>query len=269
MALSDHQRRICRVLAELRKSSGEGYVAGGVALNELLGTSRRSEDVDLFHDSEEAVAVSWDRDRRVLRAEGFAVTVLRERPSFVEARVERAGDVTLLQWTRDSAYRFFPLIEHPDFGLALHPFDLATNKVLALVGRLEVRDWIDVLECDRRLQGLGYLAWAACGKDPGFGPGAILEQAGRSSRYSSAEVAALSFEGPVPDATALSASWRAALEQARETVAMLPSARAGECVLLGDELCRLTPAELRGALERDEVRFHAGSIGGAWPSLRS
>src|SRR5262245_44561303 len=33
-------------------------------------------------------------------------------------------------------YRFFPLLEHPDFGLTLHPFDLASNKVLGLAGRL-------------------------------------------------------------------------------------------------------------------------------------
>jgi hypothetical protein len=32
------------------------------------------------------------------------------------------------------------LVEHPDFGLTLNPFDLATNKLLVLVGRLEVRD---------------------------------------------------------------------------------------------------------------------------------
>ena len=28
----------------------------------------------------------------------------------------------------------FPLLEHEQLGLTLHPFDLATNKVLALVG---------------------------------------------------------------------------------------------------------------------------------------
>jgi hypothetical protein len=56
------------------------------------------------------------------------------------------------------------------------------EKVLALVGRLEVRGWIDVIECDQRLQPLGYLAWAACGKDPGFSPAAILEHASRTAR---------------------------------------------------------------------------------------
>jgi hypothetical protein len=37
----------------------------------------------------------------------------------------------------------------------------------------------------------GYLAWAACGKDPGYSPVSLLEQAARSTRYSAAEVAAL------------------------------------------------------------------------------
>jgi len=37
----------------------------------------------------------------------------------------------ILEWARDSAFRFFPLIEHPDLGIVLHPFDLAANKVLA------------------------------------------------------------------------------------------------------------------------------------------
>jgi len=48
------------------------------------------------------------------------------------------------------------------------------------------------------------MAWAACAKDPGFGPGAILESAARSARYSPEVVAALSFAGLPPDAAALS-----------------------------------------------------------------
>jgi len=45
----------------------------------------------------------------------------------------------------------FPLVEHAELGLALHPFDLATNKVLALVGRAEPRDWIDAIHCAEHL----------------------------------------------------------------------------------------------------------------------
>lgn len=36
--------------------------------------------------------------------------------------------------------------------------------------RLEVRDWIDVLRTDAKLQPFGYITWAACGKDPGYNP---------------------------------------------------------------------------------------------------
>jgi hypothetical protein len=45
-----------------------------------------------------------------------------------------------MEWARDSAFRFFPLVENSELGLVLHPFDLAVNKVLALVGRGEARD---------------------------------------------------------------------------------------------------------------------------------
>ena len=105
-----------------------------------------------------------------------------------------------------SAYRFFPLVEHEELGLTLHPFDLATNKVLALIGRLEVRDWIDVIACDERLQPLGYLAWAACGKDPGFSPLGVIDHARRSSHYSSDEVQDMGsiVKAPRPPRVALS-----------------------------------------------------------------
>ena len=150
-----------------------------------------------------------------------------------------------------------------DLGLILHPFDLATNKVLALVGRLEPRDWIDVIERDQRLQPLGYLAWAASGKDPGFSP-----PAARSSRYSAAEIAALDFEGEPPDAAALSRRWRAILEAARAVVQTLPAQQVGRCVLdERNELFTGQGAALRSALDLDRLRFHAASLRGSLPRM--
>jgi hypothetical protein len=137
----------------------------------------------------------------------------------------------VIRWAHDSAYRFFPLVRHADLGLTLHPFDLATSKVLALVGRVEPRDFVDTLTCDREVQPLGYLAWAACGKDPGFSPTAILELAARSARYSEAD-------------------------------------EAGRAVLTGDGLpYRGEPAALREALLRGELRYHEGRIRGAFPRI--
>jgi hypothetical protein len=269
VALTAYQRAVCRLLADQRIASGESYVAGGVALHEMMGGARISRDIDLFHDTDEALEASWQADRRLLEAQHFAVTVIRERPSFIEAEVSRGAERVLVEWSRDSAFRFFPLISHPDFGLALHPFDLATNKVLALVGRLEVRDWVDLILASERIQPLGYLAWAACGKDPGFGPLSILQEASRSARYSGEEVQALAFADEPPDAADLSRRWHAMMAGAREIIDALPAAEVGRCVL--DEAGGLfagAPDELRAALARGRLVFHTGSIRGALPRLK-
>ena len=50
MATTTFQRGILRLLAPSRKER-ESYVAGGVALNTLLRAPRRSQDIDLFHDT--------------------------------------------------------------------------------------------------------------------------------------------------------------------------------------------------------------------------
>lgn len=269
MALTEFQRDVCRLLAQNRIASGEAYFAGGATLNELIESSRISRDVDLFHDTEEALAATWAADRELLETNRFTVSVIRERPAFVEAQAARDGETLLLQWARDSAYRFFPLIEHDELGLVLHPFDLATNKVLALVGRLEVRDWIDVIHCDAAVQPLGYLAWAACGKDPGFSPAAILEQAGRSSHYSADEVLELSFSGEPPDPGELSRQWHQALDSAKQVVALLPPDELGKCVLTADgELYTGGVSGLQASVERDGIVFHAGTIRGAFPQIR-
>lgn len=244
MALTPFQRRICHLLADRRR-------------------------VDVFHDTTEAVARTWDADRELLLASGYAVVVVRERPGFVQAVASLHGDQLLIEWTRDSAFRFFPLLEHPDLGLTLHPFDLATNKVLALIGRAEVRDWLDVLLCDREVQPFGYLAWAACGKDPGFTPTGILEHARRSTHYSQPEVAALAFDGDAPSLATLSSQWQSLLGHAADIVGALPAELVGHAVL--------TPEGVPFRGDRHELqrvgiaglRFHQGRIGGALPVTRA
>ena len=103
MALSLFQRDACRLLARNRVASGESYLAGGATLNELLV----SRDLDIFHDTEEALAASWRADRASLAGAGYAVRVFRDRPGLVEAEVRRGADAVHMEWARDSAYRFF------------------------------------------------------------------------------------------------------------------------------------------------------------------
>jgi hypothetical protein len=139
-----------------RRTASSASYTRGAALNEAMA-SGRLRDIDLFHDTTEALEASWAADRALLETNGYAVHVLRERGGLVEAEVEDGADRARLEWTRDSAFRFFPLQQHAELGLTLHPFDLATNKVLALVGRLEVRDWVDVIASDERFSRSG--AW--------------------------------------------------------------------------------------------------------------
>ena len=269
MALSDIQRHVCRLLAGNRLASGESYVAGGTALNEALAAERLSRDIDLFRDTDAALDVSWNRDREALVAAGYPLRILRERPGIVEAEVARGSEHVLIEWARDSAFRFFPLVEHADFGLVLHPFDLATNKVLALAGRVEPRDWVDVILSSERLQPLGYLAWAACGKDPGFSPSSLLNAAARASRYSYDELAGLAFSGAPPDAADLGRRWHSALDEATRVVESLPAAEAGTGVLtVTGELFRGTQDQIEAALNRGALLFHHGRIRGAFPKVR-
>jgi hypothetical protein len=268
VSLTELQRAVCRLIAANRIAQGESYVADRVAPNLLIGGTRVSRDIDLFHDTDEALAATWDADRGLLAANGYGIEVLRERPTFVEAMVRKGASAVLVQWVRDSAYRFFPLLRHDDLGLTLHPFDLATNKALALVGRLEARDWVDMIGCHDRIQPLGFLVWAACGKDLGYSPASILEQAARA-RYSPGEVEELSFAGPAPDPGALQRLWHGMLADARNIIASLPPGEVGRCVLRADgALYRDTVERLRGDLASGAVRFHAGSIRGAFPTVR-
>ena len=268
MALTRFQQTICHLIADNRLSQGESYVAGGVALNLLTKANRISRDIDLFHDSTEALQATWKADRKLLESHGYTLNMIHERPAYVEASVVKGEDAVLMQWMRDSAFRFFPLVQHDEFGLVLHPLDLATNKTLALVGRLEIRDWIDMITCDERIQPLGFLVWAACGKDPGFSPLSILEQAGQSGHYAQVELLELSFDGPPPDLPELSRKWHAMCEEARRIVEILPAEHAGTCVLNrhGDLYCG-NAQKLSREIAAQSLLFHTGSIRGAYPSI--
>ena len=165
MAVTAFQSEVLKRIARSRLDGGETYIAGGLALNHQLRRPRVSSDIDVFNSSYSALERAASHDCAVLQAAGYDIRVTRRRDYIVEVVVSRSGDATEIQWVQDSAYRFFPLIEDDLLGLTLHPFDLATNKLLALAGRRVPRDWVDTITCAEDIQPLGLLAWAANGKD--------------------------------------------------------------------------------------------------------
>lgn len=91
MALTDLQNELLRLLAKNRLDNPQSYVAGGLALNYVLGTPRLSRDIDIFHDSKEAMYQSWVTDRKTLEGYGCTVRPLRELEYFIEAEVSLDG----------------------------------------------------------------------------------------------------------------------------------------------------------------------------------
>lgn len=67
MALSKLQSDVLRLLAKNRSDSS--YLAGGLMLNK--DWQRRSDDIDIFHDTDEEVTESGKADLAILDAAGF------------------------------------------------------------------------------------------------------------------------------------------------------------------------------------------------------
>jgi len=267
MALTAFQGEVLRLLADNRRKTPGSYVAGGLALNFVLGTPRVSRDIDIFHDSDQSLSASWKVDRAVLEENGFTVTPLRELPMFREAEVCRGDSHTEMQWGVDSTYRFFPLMEDATTGFTLHPLDLAANKLAALVGRTEPRDWIDVMAATRKLQPLACLLSAACGKDPGFSPMSMLEYVARR-HYTQVEIDDRILPKGAYDAAELCRYWHELVDKTREILHLFPREHAGKAVMNADgTLFSGTNDELSEALKTGSLTFHEGTIGGAWPRI--
>ena len=143
MPLTETQKHVLALLASNRRS--DSHVAGGIVINRAADSVRYSADIDLFHDNPTIAAASADADAQLLLNAGFEVDWLERRDFHHRAQIRRGAESLKMEWCQDSTFRFFPVQADPEFGFCLHPADLATNKALALGGRAEIRDFIDIL----------------------------------------------------------------------------------------------------------------------------
>jgi len=171
MALTELQQRIMRRLARNRSESS--YLAGGVILN--LDWPRRSDDIDIFHDTDEAVASAAEKDIADLEAEGLRVSIDAKAYGLFEATVSDASSATVIQWMGETKLRFFPLVKDAQWGLRLHQADLAVNKILAASSRRKARDFADLAAIAAYMCPLGPLIMAAAGKPPSYSPQKMIE----------------------------------------------------------------------------------------------
>jgi hypothetical protein len=258
--LTPYQEEVARLLSANR--SFDSYLAGGAAIHIEPHTTRYSNDLDYFHDSVERVAEAYTTDEQTLRAAGHTVSGEMQLPGYTRATVFRDRASTKVEWAHDSAWRFMPTIRSEIAGYTLHPVDLAVNKLLALAGRDEARDFLDILDLHDRVLPLGALCWAAAGKDPGFTPLALLEILRRRGKYHADDFARLRLEHPI-DLPAMKTRWLTALSDAEAFVRSRPPDEMG-CLYYSPSLARfVTP----GPGAPDDTVPHFGRPGGVLPRI--
>lgn len=258
MPLTKFQRDVASLLAPNR--SEDSYLAGGAALHISPNSQRFSNDLDYFHDSTERVARAFEIDRSLLAANDFVVTIEMNQRGFIRAVVSKGGAATKVEWAHDSAWRFMPPIKNPDVGVQLHPIDLAVNKILALAGRDEPRDFLDIIYIHKNILQVGALVWAGVGKDPGFTPESLLELIRRRGRYRPEDFNRLHLAQPI-ELGAIKAIWLEAIEQCDAFINSRPSAEVG-CLYYSKEKSSFVMPRIG-----EEVSPHYGSPGGIIPSF--
>jgi hypothetical protein len=239
----------------------DSHLAGASALHLDDATGRISNDLDFFHDSPQRVRSAYEADRSSLIAAGYDVDEQIAASTFIRAVVGKSGASTLIDWAFDSAWRFLPVLSDPLGGYVLHPVDLAINKTLALVGRDEARDYVDLLYAHRRILPLGALIWAAPAKDPGFNPMSLLELLRRRGRPRPEAIAELRLTSPF-DFERAKTTWMHALDEAAQFIVSRPGDEVGHLYLDTEAKQFVMPAP--GALP-PAVRLHGGGPGGVLP----
>jgi len=261
MPLTSFQKSVLAILAPAR--SPDSYLAGGTALHLAPESVRYSRDFDFFHDLEAKVAETYSGDRELLEQGDYQVDVLISQPGHIRATVGKDAETTQIDWARDSAWRFLPIVKVDLGGFVLHEVDLATNKLLALAGRDEARDFVDILYVMDRILPLGPLIWAAVAKDPGYSPHSLLEQVRKRGKYRSEELDRLDLVAPL-DLQAAKQTWIAALSQAEAFVDSRPPNEAG-CLYYSFELDRFVEPRPDLSLDEQGIALHFGRPGGVLP----
>lgn len=261
MPLTDFQRQILALLAETR--SPDSYLAGGAAIHFAPNSIRYSKDLDFFHDSAERVASAFREDHARLEGAGYDVEIALSQPGFIRAVVRQNDQASRIDWAHDSAWRFMPPVRDELGGFVLHETDLAVNKVLALAGRDEPRDYVDILFVHQRILPLGAVCWAAVGKDPGFTPRSLLELLRRRGRHQAQDLSRLDLVEPF-DLVAGKQHWLIALDDAERFVNARPPNELGCLYYSAAQQAFVAPSPEQDLVSQG-LQPHFGSPGGVLP----
>ncbi len=140
--LTPFQKKVLKAFTGIAESKAF-YLTGGTALSAFYLAHRRSEDFDLFTSEEPLIAIVARKFKSALESLGVKVEEIRSFSSFWEAVASGDNESFKIQLAYDSPFLLHATEEQE--GLRIHSFeDIAVGKLLALFGRAEERDFIDV-----------------------------------------------------------------------------------------------------------------------------
>ena len=177
------QRDLARLLFSLPEAAGDA-LAGGAALVVRQIVDRDTRDLDAFvaatpGPTPGTVDLFADAFTEAAQRAGWTLQTIRRHPTFCRFILDRDDDTVELDLAVDS-----PLLEPPtaiDGIQVLTPLDLAARKVLAIVDRLEARDYTD-LHALAHLVGQQTCIDSALTMDAGLSVSAIAEAFERIDR---------------------------------------------------------------------------------------
>lgn len=133
-----------RLIAAFFSRTDAFFLTGGSALAGYYLHHRTSQDLDFFSVDD----IAFPHGKRLLedavRSLGGSLEVVREYPGFVECRATVNHEHLKVDLVRDTAPQI--VSEKPRYGGAIVDTlaDIAANKICAIVGRSEIRDYVDL-----------------------------------------------------------------------------------------------------------------------------
>jgi hypothetical protein len=180
--LTPLQRHAAEVIAGL-EAAHDFALAGGAALILQGAVDRPTRDLDFFTVDPSGVQRLLPQAEQALEEAGFSVRRVREGVGFVRLEVGRSDESFEIDLASDA--RLFPA--ETEAGLpVLNPTELAVDKVLAIFGRAEARDFVDLAALEEH-HDLGDLFRLAAEKDRGFSIDVFADMLGRFDRLRAAE----------------------------------------------------------------------------------
>ena len=183
--LSPLQEQVAAIIASLPEAE-DFALAGGGALIVRGEIQRGTRDLDFFGLNAAAVDRLAPVVQQQLNRAGYKVDLVLSGPGFSRLTVEGFGDRTEVDPAADA--RLFPAELGPNGILLLSGAELAVDKVLAVFGRAEARDLLDLSAVEGGFD-LRQLFALSAQKDRGFNVGVFAEMTERFDRLPREEFA--------------------------------------------------------------------------------